>query len=91
MPREVREGDVELARGAAHRAFTLTLVRDYDGGRVLLGEKLRGFGAGCVRDAKGATRNATGLTRTNAGIGITTDSGERWSAGRRWRRRRRES
>ncbi|ABP00789.1 predicted protein [Ostreococcus lucimarinus CCE9901] len=46
MPREVREGDIALARGAAHRAFTLVVVRDYEGGRVLLGEKLRGFGAG---------------------------------------------
>ena len=89
MPREVREGDIALARGAAHRAFTLVVVSDYEGGRVLLGEKLRGFGAGCVRDRDEAKRAMTDENAT--GVGITTDSGGRWSAGRRWRRRRRES
>ena len=31
-----------------HKIFTLVMVRDYERGRVLLGEKLRGFGTGCV-------------------------------------------
>ena len=47
----VEEGAIPIP-DAMPKEFTLVLVRDYPNEKVLLGEKLRGFGAGCVDDAR---------------------------------------
>lgn len=47
----VEEGAIPIP-DAMHKEFTLVLVRDYPNEKVLLGEKLRGFGTGCVDDAR---------------------------------------
>lgn len=44
----VREGEIEIP-SAKHKEFTLVMIRDYAEDKILLGEKLRGFGSGCVR------------------------------------------
>lgn len=47
----VEEGAIPIP-DARHKEFTLVLVRDYPNEKVLLGEKLRGFGTGCVDDSR---------------------------------------
>ncbi|CAL56799.1 7,8-dihydro-8-oxoguanine triphosphatase [Ostreococcus tauri] len=41
----VREGEIEIP-SAKHKEFTLVMIRDYAEDKILLGEKLRGFGSG---------------------------------------------
>jgi len=47
----VDEGAIEVPR-TTHKVFTLVMVRDYAKNKMLLGEKLRGFGSGCVDVAR---------------------------------------